>query len=337
MVFARNHVICHNWCWRLEYQKTAKTWTDNSRLSRPLVTIGMCVRNCEDYLQSAIESIFHQDFVHESMELIFVDDGSTDGTLKLIRDAVRKSDIHFKIFEGSWKGIGHARNMVVRNARGCFILWVDGDMVLSKDYVRQLVNFMNNHPEVGIVKGSQSLQLGGNLLATLEAYSRAASRMVDYRSKTSRAKALGTGGSICRIKAVKQVGGFDENLQGYGEDWDIELRVRDAGWSLDTINAEFSDHERRPLSWKKLWFRYWLRGYCSHYFLHKNVGLLELYRLSPISALITGLLYSRKLYPLIKKKTAFLLPFENSFKMLAWYLGFFESHLDSYEPSCTKM
>ena len=321
----------------MENQKTGKTKHDNSHISDPLVTIGVCVRNCEDFVEEAIASILQQDFPHRSMELIFVDDGSNDKTLSIIKEAVLKIDIPYKVFCGSWNGIGHARNVVIKNAEGCFILWVDGDMVLSKDYTRRLVDFMRNRHDAGIVKGKQSLQPGGNLLSTLESYSRAASRMVKYDSTKARSKALGTGGSVYRAEAVRQVGGFDESLRGYGEDWDVELRVRDAGWSLHAIDAEFFDHERYPISWKKLWSRYWLRGYYSHYFLHKNVGLLKLYRLSPVSAFVTGFLYASKLFRLTKRKIVFLLPFENSIKMSAWYVGFLESHVDSYEPSRKKM
>ena len=87
--------------------------------------------------------------------------------------------------------------MVAANAEGDYILWVDGDMVLTRDFVRKLVGFMEQHPEVGVVKGEQALEPGGNLLATLETYARAVGRMVDYRSEKARSKALGTGGDPC--------------------------------------------------------------------------------------------------------------------------------------------
>jgi GT2 family glycosyltransferase len=91
-------------------------------------------------------------------------------------------------------------------------------------YVRKLVIFIEQHPEAGITKGKQSLEPGGNLLATLEAYLRAVSSIVDYKSEKTRSKALGTGGSIYRVEAIEQVGGFDQNIRGYGEDWDVEMQ-----------------------------------------------------------------------------------------------------------------
>ena len=299
---------------------------------KPKVTVGVCVRNCEDFIKEAIDSIIDQDFPHEFMEVIFVDDGSTDKTLPIIESYVPKMDMQVKMFHHEWKGLGYSRNVVVANATGDFILWVDGDMVLSRNFVSELVKFIEQHPKVGIAKGKQALQHGSNILATLEAYSRAVGRMVDYNSEKARSKSLGTGGSIYRLKAIKQVGGFDENLRGYGEDSDIEIRFRTNGWSLVTTDAYFLDYERLGLTWKSMWSKYWLRGYYIHYFLHKNRGMIRHYRMIPPAAFLLGLLHANILFKLTHQKTVFLLPFQYVFKMMAWYIGFIRSHLDAYEP-----
>ena len=298
----------------------------------PKVTTGVCVKNSASTIREAIESIIHQDFPHELMEVIFVDDGSEDETLSIINDYASKMDIKVKIFHHKWKGLGPSRNVVVNNASGDYIIWVDGDMVLSTDYVKKQVDFMEHHREVGITKGKQALEPGDNLLATLETYSRAAGRMIDYTSEKAHSKALGTGGSIYRIEAIKQAGMFDENLKGYGEDLDMEIRVRKIGWVLHTINTKFLDYERHGLTWKNLWLRYWRRGYFIHYFLHKNRGLLKHCRMIPPVAFLSGLLSAYNLFKLTRQKEVFLLPFQCIFKMTAWYFGFIRSHLQSYEP-----
>jgi len=300
---------------------------------KPKVTVGICVRNCEAFVKEAIDSIGNQDFPHELMELIFVDDGSTDNTLSIIKEQVSRIGIPAKVFRNSWHGLGYSRNMVIDNAEGDFILWVDGDMVLSKDYVEKQVEFMQQHPKVGIAKGKQALKPGGNLLATLETYSRAAGRMIDYQSEKGPSRALGTGGSIYRMEFVKQAGKFDETLRRYNEDWDIEIRARAAGWSLCAMNVEFVDYERHGLTWKGLWSRYWLRGYFTHYFLHKNRGLIKHYWMFPPTAFMSGLLHARRLFKLTHEKKVFLLPFHAVFKMTAWYVGFVRSHSNRYEPN----
>ena len=298
---------------------------------KPKVTIGVCVRNCEEFIREAIESIMNQDFPHELIELIVVDGYSQDNTLSILKSVLLNTDVKTKVFYEN-KGLGAARQIAVDNAQGEYILWVDGDMIIPRNYVRKLVEFMKRHPEVGIAKGKQALEPGINLLATLEGYSRAAGRMVDYNSEKARLKALGTSGSIYRVKIIKQVGGFDENMKGYGEDWDLEIRVRDAGWSLRTISVKYFDYERHKLTWKSLWSRYWLRGYYTHYFLHKNKGMIKHYRMFPPAAVISGLLCAYKLFKLTHRKAVFLLPFQYWFKITAWYVGFIKSHLNSYQP-----
>jgi glycosyltransferase involved in cell wall biosynthesis len=297
-----------------------------------MVTIGVCVRNSEDLVEEAIGSIMAQDFPHDRIKVVFVDDGSEDQTLSIIQEHAAKMDMKTVVLHTSWKGLGNARNAVIAQAEGDYILWVDGDMVLSRGFLKKLVEFMEKNSNAAIAKGRQALLPGGNLLATLEGYSRSLGRMVDYQSRKGRFKAVGTGGALYRIKAVRQIGGFDDNLRGYNEDWDFELRLRKRGWSFYTMDATFYDYERHGLTWKSLWRRYWLRGYYTHYFLHKNRGLIKHYRMFPPAAFLSGLLGSFRLFTLTGQKVVFLLPAQSALKMTAWYVGFARSHSDGYVP-----
>jgi len=306
-------------------------YSESESKAKPKITIGVCVRNCEDSIEEAFRSVLVQGFPHELMELIFVDDGSEDNTLSIICDLSSKTNIPTRVYHTKWQGIGHARNTVIAAARGQYIIWVDGDMVLSENYVQKLVELMDSNPELGIAKGKQSLEPLGNKLAILETYARAASRMIDYRSKPDSSKALGTGGAIYRGNAIKQVGLFDERLRGYGEDWDFELRAKAVGWSLCATDANFVDYERKGVTWRSLWRRYWLRGYYTHCFLHKNKGLVKHTKMNPPVSFFAGLLQSFLLFKMTKQKVVFLLPFEYFLKTTAWYVGFLNSHFASYE------
>ncbi|MGD0158836.1 MAG: glycosyltransferase [Candidatus Bathyarchaeia archaeon] len=297
---------------------------------KPKISIGVCVRNCEGSIEEAFRSLLGQQFPHALMELIFVDDGSEDNTLSIVRDLASKTSIPTRVYHTTWLGIGHARNIVIDYALGQYIVWVDGDMVLSNDYIQKLVELMDSNPDLGIAKGKQSLEPVGNRLAILETYARAASRMVDYRSNPDPSKALGTGGAIYRADTIKQVGHFDETLRGYGEDWDFELRARAAGWSLCAVDVNFTDYERKGVTWGSLWRRYWLRGYHTRYFLHKHRGLIKHTRMNPPVSFFAGLLQSRPLFRKTRQKIVFLLPFEYLFKTTAWYVGFLNSHSGSH-------
>lgn len=292
-------------------------------MAKPVVTVGLCVKNCEGFIEETISSLMNQDFPHELIEVIVVDGHSKDRTLEIIKEHVLKAHVRCRIFYEN-QGLGAARQIVVNNTLGEYIVWIDGDLVFSRDYIRLLVQLMDNNPNVGIAKGKISLAPGANFVSTLEIYSRAATKMVNFDSKIE-TNSMGTAGCIYRTKAIRQVGGFDVNIKGYGEDWDAEYRIRKAGWSLHTLDVHYRDYERRGLTWKDLWRKYSVRGQNSHDYFLKNKGSIELYKWIPIAASISGLFHSLTMYKLTRKKIVFLLPIQHLFKMTAWCLGFLNS------------
>lgn len=292
---------------------------------KPKVTIGMCVKDSEATINEAIESILNQDFPCELMELVVVDGNSKDKTLNILENCLKKASIRTKIFHENG-GLGQQRQKVVENASGEYIVWIDGDMILSKDYVTRMVEFMEQHPKAGIAKGRPSIKYKCSTLSLLETLYRYAEKTANFQSKNAYSKTLGTGGSIYRTQVIKQVGGFDKSLKYYCEDWDAEIRIKAAGWFRVVTDGEYIDYERYGLTWKTLWRKYWLRGYYTHYFLHKHPGLIKHYRMFPPAAFVAGLLHVHKLFKLTRKKIVFLLPFQYLFKMTAWYIGFIKSH-----------
>jgi glycosyltransferase involved in cell wall biosynthesis len=296
---------------------------------KPKVTLGLCIKNCEGYIKEAVDSIVSQDFPHELMEMIVVDGYSEDKTLPILKESLEKTKLTPKIFYEA-EGLGRARQIVVDNAAADYILWVDGDMIISKDFVRKQVEFMEQNPKAGIAKGKHALTPGANLLATLEIYARAASKMVDFNDEsTSSYKSLGTSGCIYRVEAIRQAGGFDENIKGYGEDLDAEIRVKAAGWLLYMTDVTYQDYERHGLTLRGLWRKYLRRGYDMHHFSHKNEGVIELQKTLPPAAFLGGFFQSITIYKMTGLKSAFLLPIQCAFKNTAWCLGFAKSHLDS--------
>jgi glycosyltransferase involved in cell wall biosynthesis len=289
------------------------------------LTIGVCVRNCERTIGQAIESIIQQDFPHDLMEIIFVNDGSRDNTLDTIKDWASRIDIRSRIFSNTWRGLGAARNTVVNNAQGDYVVWVDGDMILEKNYFAKQVRFMEDNPEVGIAKGTYELTPGPNLISTLEIYSRSADKMTDFNRRTS--GSLGTGGCIYRLEAIRRAGGFDDNLTGYGEDWDAESRVRAIGFSLQVTQAKWRDYERLGLSSGELWNRYLRRGSDLYYFSKKHYKLLKLYLMLPPGGFFAGLKFAFRLYKIMNSKLVFLLPFEHALKSAAWSWGYIKTML----------
>jgi glycosyltransferase involved in cell wall biosynthesis len=296
---------------------------------KPKVTVGVCVRNSAATLREAIKSIISQDFPHELMEVIFVDDGSEDSTLSIVQEYVFRMDIAAKVFCTSWQGLGAARNLVVENAEGKYIIWVDGDMILPKDHVRKQVEFMEQNPKVGIAKAKYGMLDEENLFGFLENVGYIAVDSM-YGGKPT-LRTLGTGGSIYRVEAIRQVGGFDVCISGVGEDMDAEARVRRAGWLL-YLGSPAVFYERRRKSLRSIWRESLWHGYGGHYFAHKNglPALSTLYKMFPPAAILDEVSHSFRVYKLTHRNTVFLLPFHWAFKRIAWCLGFIKSHIEGY-------
>jgi glycosyltransferase involved in cell wall biosynthesis len=286
-----------------------------------VVTIGVCVRNCENLIREAIESIIAQDFPHKSMEVIFVDDGSSDETLSTMKSYAQKMDMSVKVFHQKWRGLGVTRNVVVNNASGEYILWVDGDMIISKDYVRKQVEFMEKNPSVGICKGIYGMHTEQSLVGTLENVEFIATNFV--RKEKSNALPLGTGGAIYRVEAVRQVGGFDPCISGSGEDMDIENRIKKAGWKLSVSQAVF--YERRRKAWGSLWREYFWHGQSALYIIRKNKKIISSYKFWPPFVILMELCRVIDAYQITRRKVALLLPIHYIFKRAAWLFGFLSS------------
>lgn len=289
------------------------------------VTVGMCIKNSESTIKEAVKSVLGQDYPHELMELIVVDGCSEDKTLEILRDSLKKRDIRTKMFYEN-EGLGRARQIVVDNASAEYIVWVDGDMVLSRDFVRKQVEFMDRNPDVGIAKGRYETLINSShesLVATLENVELMLNTMFEGETTS---KSLGTSGCIYRVKAIRQVGGFDPYFKGVGEDMDAENRIREAGWLLHVTSARF--YERRRQTWKSLWNEYFWHGRGGRRVLEKNRQTINLYKMLPPVALAAELFHVAIAYRLIRRKEVFFLPFHYAFKRVSWFLGFIKGPLE---------
>lgn len=282
------------------------------------------MRNCEDTLKEAIEGIINQDFSHGLMEVIFVDDGSRDKTLSIIKGYVPKMDMHVRVFHHEWKGLGPSRNVVVNNASGDYIVWVDGDMILPRDHVRKQVEFMEQNPKVGIAKARYRMPPKQNMVATLESIPFI---LCGSKTRSQNSKLPGTGGSIHRVDAVRLVGGFDNRLVGVGEDQDIASKVMSGGWLIKISDASFT--ERMEESWEDLWKKYVWYGYGNYFLYRKNKRIFRLHKMIPPAGILAGLSYSSPAYRLTRNKMVFFLPLHFIFKSAAWCWGFIKANLAS--------
>jgi cellulose synthase/poly-beta-1,6-N-acetylglucosamine synthase-like glycosyltransferase len=292
-----------------------------------IVTIGFCVKDVETVIRTAIKSILDQDFPHETIELIVVEGFSRDQTFTILKNMFSATDIQCRIFRDN-EGLGAARQTVVDNARGRYIVWVDGDMNLPRDYVRNQVKFMEKNPSVGIAAGKYGLLVGQGVVADLENIVYAVDSVYGERGGSKFGRLPGTEGSIFRVDAIRESGGFDVNIKGAAEDTDLAYRIISRGWKV-TITDEFFTESTRP-SLISLWQQYFWYGYGGHFIYNKDPEMLTFWKMTPPAGFVAGLVRCPGAYRLTGHKVVFLLPIHYTFKRIAWLIGFLDAHFKEY-------
>lgn len=127
-----------------------------------LISIIVPVYNAEKFLQRSIESVINQSY--KNIELILIDDGSTDGSRKMC-DKYAASDQKIKVLSQNNRGPAAARNTGVREASGDFVFFLDADDFIEKNTIEILINGYLKYGEPDIVMSNfKKLENNGEIV-----------------------------------------------------------------------------------------------------------------------------------------------------------------------------
>jgi glycosyltransferase involved in cell wall biosynthesis len=115
-------------------------------MSTPLVSIVIPAFNSCDYIVDAIESALAQ--TYSSIEVIVVDDGSTDQTRETLNDLAKSGRIHYH-FQPN-RGLGAARNTGIRLSQGQYLQFLDADDLISPTKIERQVLLLESSPQMAI-------------------------------------------------------------------------------------------------------------------------------------------------------------------------------------------
>jgi glycosyltransferase involved in cell wall biosynthesis len=187
-----------------------------------LVSVIIPTKNSEKTLGICLKSIVEQ--TYPSIDILVVDNYSVDGT----RELAEKFCV--KVIE-SRVGRSGARNLGAKNTIGDFILSLDSDMELTYGVVEECVKKAKEGydsiiiPEVSVGEGfwaeckalEKSCYIGDALIEASRFFTR---------------------------DAFETVAGYDSELEA-GEDWDLNTRIRKAGYAIGRISSRIKHHEGR--------------------------------------------------------------------------------------------
>lgn len=115
----------------------------------PLVSVTIPVYNGARYLGEALDSVFNQSY--PSLEVIVVNDGSTDQTAKI---ACGYPGVHY-LYQTN-QGVSAARNLAIDVAKGEFIAFLDADDIWKPEKIARQTNFMLNNPDI-LITGTKAV------------------------------------------------------------------------------------------------------------------------------------------------------------------------------------
>lgn len=182
-----------------------------------LISVVIPMRNCQRTIKSALDSILAQAGV--DLEVIVVDDGSTDQSATVVRDC---NDARVRMVPGPCRGIAAALNRGLEEVRGDFFCRCDGDDLFSRDRFGWQKDWLEKHLEFGAIAGAY-VTVDSDLKPVAEhVWKQEATEITQDLRGGKGSTHLGT--FMVRMPLVKQVGGFRDYFIGT-EDVDFVLRL----------------------------------------------------------------------------------------------------------------
>ncbi|MDQ2984986.1 MAG: glycosyltransferase family 2 protein [Actinomycetota bacterium] len=198
--------------------------------------------NAMPWLEQCLDSV-------SEYETVVVDNGSTDGTVELVRE--KFPDV--RLIEQDNRGMGGGNNAGMRIASGRYFLLLNSDAWVTGDAVERLAAFADEHPDAAIV-GPRLRNQDGSLQRSVRGFPtlwRLATEYFFLRKLAPRSDALNAfyGGGfdhestrevdwlfgpclLVRRDAADEVGLFDEDFFMFSEETDWSYRFRSAGWKV---------------------------------------------------------------------------------------------------------
>lgn len=181
-----------------------------------MISVIVTTKNEESNLGNCLESIKKQNYSRDEIEIIVVDNNSTDKTVEIAEEFLNgPAPLNLKVF--NWGPERSAqRNFGVEKANGEWFLYLDADMILNKDVIKDCVEKIKNDNDI-IALHISEIVMGKRFFSKVRRFERSFydGTVVD-------------GVRFIQKEAFLKVGGFDKSLTG-PEDWDLDKKLKSIG------------------------------------------------------------------------------------------------------------
>jgi glycosyltransferase involved in cell wall biosynthesis len=206
----------------------------------PTVSVITPAYNVEPYLDAAARSVLQQTYT--DLELIIVDDGSTDGTSEIAEQIRLREPDRVRVVTTRNRGAAAARNTALSASRGEFIALLDGDDIWEPEFLERQMAVFAVEPDVDLVTGNARF-LGSRR------HGEAVRPWPDPRPPITLATIIGDEEAVFimtvfRRRVFDAIGGFDKSIRT-NEDFDYWLRAALAGFRFGRSSEPLAWYRRR--------------------------------------------------------------------------------------------
>lgn len=199
------------------------------------VSVLMPAFNASATIGQAIKSVLNQ--TYEELEIIVVDDGSTDGTVQRVEDFM-KQDKRVQLFKAAHEGVARAANRTIKESKGSFLARLDADDYMEPERLEEQLNYLINceAPEKTLVGSKIRFfpreKLGEGTLK-YEKWLNSIERDEDHARHLLVENTLAHPTILGHRSLFEGVRGYREGA--FPEDYDLTLRLRSQGTRMYTI------------------------------------------------------------------------------------------------------
>ncbi|MCY3802325.1 MAG: glycosyltransferase family 2 protein [Chloroflexi bacterium] len=210
----------------------------------PKVSIAIVNFNGEALLRKNLPDVLRQDY--QDFEIIVVDNGSTDGSVKLLEEEFPEVRV-VRLEQNA--GFAAGVNRAIESSNGDYVATLNNDARPNPDWLSNLVTFAEENADFGMIASKMVFDHDPAIInsagISLDLAGIAWDRMVGDRGGGPSREIFGpsAGAALYRRRLFDDVGGFDESFFAYLEDVDLAWRARLAGWRCWYVATAAVRHE----------------------------------------------------------------------------------------------
>ena len=207
-----------------------------------MISIICPVYNSAEYIKNTIKSLLDQNNVDENIEIVFIDDMSTDATLKIINDNIsllNKKKYEVRILKQEHKGPGAARNYGIKEAKYKYIAFLDSDDIWYENKLSLCIKLIYENKNFNcFVHDEKFVRMNKKNSLIQNGYF----KFTDISKSLYIRNSLSTSALIIEKKIIESGGFFDEKLQS-SQDYDLWLKISKKLniYKIDEVLGEYNE------------------------------------------------------------------------------------------------